>query len=107
MFCDGRLAKKNGGNSNHETKTFEKSQREKMCKEEKRFGKYKVDVSGDLEPNIDFNFEDVNVNIVGDVDTPRNDPRADVPTTSSSNKPGPSCVNLQQVPPAKSATQTI
>ena len=62
-----------------------------------------MDVSDDLEPNIDFNFEaDVNVNIVGDDgDTPRNDRHADVPT---SNKPGPSCVNLQQVPPAKSAT---
>ena len=49
--------------------------KERRCaKKRKGFGEYKVDVSGDLEPNIDFNFEaDVNVNIVGDDgDTPRN-----------------------------------
>ena len=87
-------------------KLLKRAKERRCAKKRKGFGKYKVDVSGDLEQNIDYNFEaDVNANIVGDDgDTPRNDPHADVPATSSSNKPGPSCVNLQHIPPAKSAT---
>ena len=70
-----------------------------MFKEDKRFGKYKVDVLG--ERNIDITFDaNVNVNTVGDGDTPqRNAPDVDVPTTASNNEPGPFNVNLSHLPP--------